>query len=126
MTKYYDNNNKWRRDKDTPISVRNYEHDEPKTYYCNNCNRTLNKPIDSSGQNTSYYCNNCSIEVIPSLTEVRSASKLVTPEGPIESPSISYPPDLTIGKTPVEPKGVFAEMKKKGIKITNYREEKGK
>jgi hypothetical protein len=126
MTNYYDKKNKWRMNKDTPISIRNYEHDEPKTYYCNNCNRTLNKLIDSSGQNESYYCNYCSIEVIPSLTEVRSASKLVTPEGPVESPSVSYPPEPTIGRTPVEPKGVFKLFKDRGMKIKNYKEEKGK
>jgi hypothetical protein len=125
MTDYYNKKNKWRRDKDTPISIRNYEHDEPKTYYCNNCNRTLNKLIDSSGQNVSYYCNHCSIEVIPSLTEVRSASKLVTPEGPIENPSVSYPPEVTIGRTPPEIKGGLAELKKRGIRITSYKEGKG-
>jgi len=127
MTRYYSDKNKFTADKDTPISVTDYTNtDEDKTYYCINCNRTLNKLIDSSGQNTSYYCNHCSIEVLPSVEDVRSKSKWVTPDGPIEEPYTSYPPEISIGKQPVEPKGTFAELKKKGMKITNYRDEKGK
>jgi hypothetical protein len=72
------------------------------------------------------YGNHCSIEVIPSLTEVRSKSKLTTPEGPIEQPSISYLPEYTIGQQPVEPKGTFKMLRDRGMKIKNYKEEKGK
>jgi DNA-directed RNA polymerase subunit RPC12/RpoP len=125
MTRYYDSKNKWRMKDDTPISVRNYEHDEPKTYFCSSCNRTLNRLIDSSGQNPSYFCNTCRTEVFPSLTEVRSASKLVTPEGPVEHPSVSYPPERTVGRTPPEIKGGLAELKKRGIRITSYKDGKG-
>jgi hypothetical protein len=127
MTRYYEAKNKFVQNKDTPISVRNYEHDQPKTYFCNNCSRTLNKLIDSSGgENISYYCNHCSIEVLPSFTELRSASKLSVPDGPVESPSVSYTPAVKIGRQPIEPKGTFAELKKKGIKIKNYQEHKPK
>ena len=90
--------------------------DSREEHYCPCCQLRLSRLIDSSGLNTSYYCNHCSIEVIPSLTEVRSASKLVTPEGPVESPSVSYPPEI---------KGGLAELKKRGIRITSYKEGKG-
>jgi hypothetical protein len=124
LTDYYNKRNKWRTDKDTPISVRNYENDEPKTYYCNTCNRTLNKLIDSSGENPAYFCNTCRTEVIPSLTEVRSKSKIVTPDGPIEQPSVSTKfPEPTIGRQPAEPKGLFKFLRDRGMKITNYRDE---
>jgi hypothetical protein len=33
---------------------------------------------------------------------------------------------VTIGKTPVEPKGTFKMLKEKGMKIKNYKEEKGR
>jgi DNA-directed RNA polymerase subunit RPC12/RpoP len=127
LTRYYSDKHKFKQDKDTPISVRDYTNDdEDKTYYCNNCQRNLSKLIDSSGQNPSYYCNHCSIEIIPSLTEVRSKSKWDVPEGPIEHPSVSYPPEPTIGRTPVEPKGTFKMLRDRGMKIKNYKEEKGK
>jgi hypothetical protein len=32
----------------------------------------------------------------------------------------------TIGKKPVEPKGTFKMLKEKGMKIKNYKEEKGR
>ena len=126
MTNYYDKRNKWRKDKDTPISVRDYTNtDEDKTYYCNNCNRNLHKLIDSSGENPSYYCNHCSIEVIPSLTEVRSKSKIVTPEGPPDNPAVAFPPEVELKRKKVEIKGGLAELQKRGIRIKNYTESKG-
>lgn len=126
MTRYYDERNKFNTKKDTPISVRDYTNaDELKTYYCSYCQRNLVKLIDSSLQNISYYCQNCSISVNPEEIDVRSDSPLITSDGPIETPAVSYPPEPTLGKKKVEIKGGLAELQKRGIKITSYTEGKG-
>ena len=108
---------------DTPISIPNYEY-ENRTFYCNYCQQTLNKLIDSSGQNPSWFCNNCSIEVFPTEeVGLRSKSRLTTPE-PNESPSISYPPDPNANfyKKKTQIRGVLKEMQKRGVKITSFQE----
>jgi hypothetical protein len=97
--------------------------DSREEHYCPCCQLRLSRLIDSSGLNTSYYCNHCSIEVLPSITEVRSKSKIVTPEGPVESPFVSYPPEPSIGRQPVEPKGLFKFLRDRGMRITNYKDE---
>jgi hypothetical protein len=85
----------------------------------------LSKLTDSSGQNQNYYCNHCSIEFNPSKSEVRSKSKLTTPEGPPETPYVAYPPEPELRKKKVEIKGGLAELQKRGISITSYTESKG-
>jgi hypothetical protein len=128
MTRYFNEKNKFNKDDDSIISVRNYQEDTgSKTYYCNYCQRNLVELTDRSGLSPSWYCPNCSIEVDPSLTEVRSKSPLSVPEGPPEHPLATTKfVEPTVGKKPVEPKGAFAALKAKGIKITSYKEEKGK
>lgn len=126
MTRYTDKR-RVRKDDDTPISLPNYEEqeaNESRTYYCKNCQRALTKLIDSSGQNPSWFCNNCTMEVIPSITELRAISKVETPQGfnLNQEAYVSYTPEPSIGRGPVKPQGVFSELQKKGIKITDYNE----
>lgn len=83
-----------------------------------------------------YVCTRCNIEYIPEHELVRSKNKLEMPgpktdeQGNIIEESdavyVSYPPEYTIGKTPVEVKGSFKVLKDRGIKITNYRGDWGK
>jgi hypothetical protein len=73
-----------------------------------------------------YLCLHDNISHFPELQDVRSKSRLVTPDGPVEQPCVSYTPELRIGKPEVEIKGTFKALQQKGIKIKDYREEKGK
>jgi hypothetical protein len=124
MTKWYDDQHKYRPDSDTPISVGGNWYREPqREFYCEYCQRRLSKLQNNTG-NVSYYCSACSVEVDPSLTEVRSKSRLSTPEGPPETPYVSTKfTEPTVGRKPVEPKGSFAALRARGIKITNYKDE---
>jgi hypothetical protein len=127
MTRYFSERNKFNKEDDTPISIRNYNEDtSQKTYYCNFCNRNLVKLTDSKGSSPSWYCPNCNTEVDPSITEVRSKSPLSVPEGPPEHPLASTKfKEPSFGKTPREYKGAFAALKARGIKMTYYKDEEG-
>src|SRR5688572_7319391 len=96
--------------------------DNPPSYVCNYCNRTLNRLIDSGGQNLSYYCNSCSIEYNPDNDNVRRESKLGVPNRDIE-PAVATTPgiqDISIKHEP-KLKGGFAQLAKKGtIRFTSY------
>jgi hypothetical protein len=92
-------------------------------FYCDSCHRNLNKLIDKSGENISYYCNNCNVETFPT-EQIRSKSRLSTPDGPIEEPGVSYAPEIGLRKKK-EVKGGLRAMQEKGYKITNYKEGKG-
>lgn len=131
MTKYHDNNTRIGQQRDTPIVAAREEieaHDNvSKEYVCDNCHRTLSKLVDYSGENTSYYCNFCSIETIDT-EELRSKSRIKTPDGPVELPSVSYPPDpnYSFNKKKVEYKGAFKTLSQRsGLRITSYTEQKG-
>jgi hypothetical protein len=121
MTKYTDRG--YKQPADIPISLPNYEY-ENRVYYCDTCKRNLVKLIDSSGQNPSWYCNHCSIETFPT-EEIRSRSKLQTPDGPIEEPGITHLPEVGIKRKQKEEKGGILELKRRRMKITHYKEGKG-
>jgi hypothetical protein len=119
MTKSSERNH-WSKPADTPISLPNYEY-ENRLFYCNNCGRNLQKLIDSGGENISYYCNTCSTETFPT-EQIRSRSRLQTPDGPIEEPAVSLLPELGLKLKNKEVKGTFKKLQERGIKITDYRE----
>ena len=124
MTRYYDSTHKYRPTEDTPIPIGDeWTRDPNPSYICNFCNRTLTKLIDSSGQNTSYYCSACSIEVDPSLTEVRSQARLTTPDGPPDTPYVSTNfPEPTVGRKKKELTGSFKVLRDKGMRFTSVTE----
>jgi hypothetical protein len=70
-----------------------------------------------------WFCNHCKSSANPEIEEVRSKSRLSVPTERNTAALISYPPepdDLT--KKPAEVKGGLAELKKRGIRITSYKE----
>lgn len=77
------------------------------------------------GENVSYYCVTYSIEINPEETEVRSKSRLTTPEGINQTPYVAYPPEPDLRRKKTEIKGGLAELQKRGIKVTSYTESKG-
>jgi hypothetical protein len=125
MTIYYEKNS-IKKDNDTPISIAeetlgNHDYDK-REYFCKHFSRKLFRLTDSSGKNQAHYCNFCSIE-FDLGTELRSKSKLTTPEGVNREAFVSTKfPEYTIGKEPVQYKGAFKALRDKGIKITSYKE----
>jgi hypothetical protein len=127
MTKYSNEHGpaRWEpRDTGVPISVRDYtqieDHNER---YCPYCQLKLSRLIDSSGLNPSWYCSKCTISY-PDKSDTKSKSSLSTPrksnnDNPLASTKFREP---TVGKEPMEPKGSFAALKAKGIRITNYKD----
>jgi hypothetical protein len=98
--------------------------DSPPEYSCSWCNRTLSKLIDSGGQNPCYYCNYCQMSFEPSETQIRKKSKLGTQREEVEPAVASIQTDITkeVEIRHVPPiRGSFAELQKKGLKITDYR-----
>jgi hypothetical protein len=128
MTKYFDSSHRYKPKEDTPIPISDqWTRDPNPSYYCNYCQRRLSKLQGRSGENVAYYCVTCSIEVEvdPSLTELRSASKLSVPDGPIEHPSVAFPPEVSIGRKKKELTGSFKVLQQKGARFTNITESKG-
>jgi hypothetical protein len=127
MTKYYQDKNRFEKDSDTPISVRNYEQIESrKEFFCPYCQRLLSRLTDRSGLSPSWYCSSCSVDY-PDQSEVKSKSSLSTPqksnnENPLASTKFKEP---TVGKEPTEIKGGLKALQQRGIKITSYSEGKG-
>jgi hypothetical protein len=80
---------------------------------CPWCSRVLIKLIDSGGQNPRLFCTACKIEHLPE--ETRKKSKLGTQRKEVEPAvtSVGVVPDLT--KKPVEMRGGFTQLAKKGI-----------
>jgi hypothetical protein len=109
---------------DTPVTIASSSYEisnEERIYYCN-CNRRLDIMNKAEGE---YFCTHCSISYYPEHQQVRSSSRLVAHEGPNENPCVSYSPEPTIDKPPIEVKGGLKVLKDKGIKITNYSENEG-
>jgi hypothetical protein len=109
---------------DSPISIaeETIRYDNKREYFCKHCSRKLFRLTDSSGKNQAHYCNLCSIE-FDLGTELRSKSKLTTPEGVNREAFVSTKfPEYIVGKEPVEYKGAFKALQQKGIKITSYKE----
>jgi hypothetical protein len=103
------------------IAGEQYEGPEVTTFICNYCNRDLTKLSDSSGRNISWYCNNCSIPFEPENESIRHKQKLEVPDRNVEPAIATTPgiPDISIRHTPPI-RGGFAELKAKGLKITDY------
>jgi hypothetical protein len=127
MTKWYDerssssssSSNRRKTKADTPIPI-SAEHTRTEKigYYCNYCQCNLVKISDKE-----WYCNSCSISQYPSSEEVRSKSKISTPAGRNTESLVAYPPEHDdLSKKPVEVKGGLAELKRRGIHVTSYKE----
>jgi hypothetical protein len=77
-----------------------------------------------SGENVAYYCNACSTTANPEDSELRAKSSIEPHEGTNKTPLATTKfPESTVGRHPVEPKGAFAALRARGIRITNYKEE---
>jgi hypothetical protein len=85
----------------------------------------MSKLTDRSGLSPSWYCTNCSIEVDPSITEVRSKSPLTTRDEPPDNPAVAYPPEPELKRKKTELPGAFDVLRKRGMRFTSYTENKG-
>src|SRR5215204_6861605 len=105
------------------ISSEYYTNDRP-SYICSFCNQTLSRLTDSGGQNTAYWCRHCSVEFDPEAENLRKESKLTVPDRNIEpavtSIQTNMADEVEIRHTPPL-RGGFAELQKKGLKITSYK-----
>jgi hypothetical protein len=95
-----------------------------KTFSCKFCNRTLAKLIDSSGENVSYYCTNCSITTYDT-DDLRPERVIEMSDGPVEEPAASLVPEPQLKRKKKEIKGTLAELQRRGVKVTSYKEGKG-
>jgi hypothetical protein len=104
------------------ISSEFYTNEIKPSYLCSFCNQTLIRLTDAGMNNTSWWCRHCSVEFDPESENLRKESKLVVPDRNIEPAVSTTPgiPDISIRHTP-EIRGGFAELQKKGIKITSYK-----
>jgi hypothetical protein len=127
MTKYLDDQHKYRQNNDTPIVYDEeewYAESRP-PYICDYCHHTLYKLQDRSGLSISWYCNNCKVEYDPEV-ELRSKSKISMSEGPVTNPSVSYAPETGIKRNKKEVKGGLKVLSERhGVKVTSYSESKG-
>ena len=97
--------------------------EEKPSYICDSCHCSLVRLSDRNNQNESWYCNRCSIEY-PDVTNIRHQLKITVPDRNIEpavtSIQINMADEVEIRHTPPI-RGGFAELQKKGIKITSYK-----
>lgn len=126
MTKWYDDQHKYRQVPEPPISVGGNWYGEPqREFYCEYCQRRLSK-LTSHGLSLSWYCSHCQIESKPDEKEMRSKGKLETMPGPPDIPLATTKfKELDLRRKKTEIKGGLAELQKRGIKITSYTESKG-
>jgi hypothetical protein len=124
MTKYFEEQNKiekMRQQKaDLPIAIsgEKFTKEEKPRYYCNNCQFLMVKVSESE-----WFCNHCKSSAYPEVEQLRSKSRLSAPNERNTAALISYSPEPDdLSKKPVEPKGGFAELKKRGIRVTSYSE----
>ena len=114
-------NNK--KDNKVVISSDYYKNDRP-VYLCSWCNCTLSKLQDAGQNNTTYFCTRCSIGFDPESENVRRESKLFVPdrnaEAAVTSLQYNMADEVAIRHT-VPKRGGFAELEKKGLKITSYK-----
>jgi hypothetical protein len=128
MTKYTDSHNALEVRQDIPIafSSEKYELDmENKTYYCKWCNCNLILQDEGTRE---YMCAHCNATEFPELdqSDVRSSHDLEVPDtaNPTEKDlAISYSPEPSLDKPPIELPGTFKALQNKGLRITNFREE---
>jgi hypothetical protein len=103
------------------ISSEYYTNDRP-SYLCSFCNQILSRLSDAGQNNYTYWCRNCSVSFDPQEENLRKESKIQVPDRNTEPAvtSIGFTPDVSIRHTPPI-RGGFAELQKKGIKITSYK-----
>jgi hypothetical protein len=79
---------------------------------------------DAGQNNTSFWCRHCSIEWDPESENLRKESKLFVPdrnfEPAVTSIQTNMADEVEIRHT-VPIRGGFAELQKKGLKITSYK-----
>src|SRR5215208_1735060 len=102
------------------ISSEYYENDRP-SYICSFCNQTLSRLTDAGQNNHTYWCRNCSTSFDPQEENLRKESKIQVPDRNTEPAvtSIGFTPDVALRK-PVELRGGFAQLQKKGLKFKSY------
>jgi hypothetical protein len=101
-----------------------YSGEDRPVYLCSWCNCTLSKLQDAGKNNTTYFCTRCAIEFDTESENLRKESRLIVPDRNIQ-PAITsiqnnMADEVEIRHTP-EIRGGFAELQKKGIKITSYK-----
>lgn len=127
MTKWYDDQHKYKQDPGTPISVAGNWYGVPqREFYCEYCQRRLSKLTDRSGLSPSWYCSFCQIESSPDEKEMRSKGKLETAEGPPDTPLASTKfKEPSVGRGKKELTGSFKILRDKGMRFTSVTESKG-
>jgi transposase-like protein len=93
------------------------------SYICSWCSRVLTRLTNASQSNISWFCRNCNITFDPDLENVRRESKLIVPnrnEAAVTSIQNNMADEVEIRHTPPI-RGGFAELQKKGLKITSYK-----
>lgn len=113
------------KDEKVIISSEYFQNDRP-SYICDICNQTLVRLTDAGMNNQTYWCRHCSVEWDPTKQNIRRESKLSVPDRNIE-PSVTsinfdYNQNVAIRHEP-DIKGAFKELKNRGLKITNYKED---
>jgi hypothetical protein len=103
------------------ISSEYYTNEIKPSYLCSFCNQTLSRLTDAGQNNSTFWCRHCSIEWDPEAENLRKESKLTVPDRNIEPAitSVGNVPDVSIRHTPPL-RGGFAELQKKGIRVTSY------
>jgi hypothetical protein len=106
MTRYSDNNRRYKPREDTPIVASYNNTNERREYVCSYCNRTMIKLQDRNSANISYFCNACNIQTNAEETDnLRTRSRLQMPEGVNTTPyaSTKFPePTLDKKKTTIK------------------------
>src|SRR5918993_3680534 len=104
------------------ISSEFYKNDRP-SYLCSWCNCILSKLQDAGKNNTTYFSTRCAIGFDPESENLRKESRLIVPDRNIQpavtSIQTNMADEVEIRHTPPI-RGGFAELKKKGLKITSY------
>jgi len=113
-----------KKDDKVVLSSEYYTNEIKPSYICSWCSRVLTRLTDASQSNPSWFCRSCNIEFDPESEDVRKESKLFVPdrdqEPAITSIQYNMADEVEIRHTP-EIRGGFAELQKKGIKITSYK-----
>jgi hypothetical protein len=106
----------------TVISREEYE-DYQEAYVCDTCGGTLeyNKTDDS------LWCNTCVSYVQPKDAKKTVSFEIPQPQNSEDNtPLVSCPDNIDYGQMQIDnqptPKGIFAELQRRGLRITNYQE----
>jgi DNA-directed RNA polymerase subunit RPC12/RpoP len=106
------------------ISSEYYTNEIKPSYLCSFCNQTLIRLTDAGQNNTSFWCRSCSAEFDPESENLRKVSRLTVPdrnqEAAVTSIQTNMADEVAIRHN-VPKRGGFAELEKKGLKITSYK-----